>query len=128
MSAIPVIILQTSGSGFFEAEEGLTRSGLKRFEDYALHSEAGIVLESDIIPGEEQLFITGTINGSREEACELVRKLKEKNSRLLAASFSMSPMIGPPFDHAILKEGHNYPELIETIKSFLAGSLKKQTV
>jgi hypothetical protein len=124
MSNIPVVILQTSGSAFFEASEGLQRAGLRNLEDYVLHDKTGIVFDNDIASDKEQLFITGTIQGSEAAAIELVKKLKAKNPKLIVASFSVKPMAGP-FDINITKEGMNYPHLIETIKSFLAGNLKK---
>jgi len=125
LPTIPVVIIQTSQLGLFACEDGLPKAGFREGLEYILNDEADGIAEHDIVSGERQLLIIGTIHGNKHTADEFVRKMKAKNSKLEAAFFSIfSSRMGPdirPYDDVIAKSFGSDPifNLTKKMREFL---------
>lgn len=125
LPTIPVVIVQTSELGLFACEDGLPKAGFREGREYILNDEADGITEHDIMPGERQLLVIGTIHGNKGAADEFVRKMKVKNPKLEAAFFSIfSSGLGPniqPYDTIIAKSFGSDPifNLTKKMREFL---------
>jgi len=120
---IPVIIVQSISAMLDVCEDALSQAGLVQGRDYTLNDAADSITANDIIPGERQLLIIGTIHGDKLSADQFVRDMKSKNPNLKAAFFSLYSIDGniEPYDMIIPKRIVAPSALIKEIQEFLKG-------
>lgn len=125
MNICRIIIIQTTLGGTVIIKSELKRKGFIFGTDLRLvHSMESV--ESLIVPGENQLFITGLIDSDRPRTVAFVEKIRALNPKLVTISFSTMNLFGP-FDRVVERMNFgSYEQLVQVIQEFQSGALQRQ--
>lgn len=116
-----IIVMQTVGSTLWECGKLLRSVGLREGKDFLLSSSPPNV--KDFLPGETQLFITGSFWGSNNGVVDMVTAAKKQNPRLTTVFFSVNEIASDLFDYQITKSDPDCWERLEKIvQGFLANT------
>ncbi len=121
----PIVVLQTASTGFKVVREELRRAELPN-QSYIIVDGVRSA-EAEIVPGEFQFLVMGTIYGDIDQAEDFARDMRVKNRSLVVAGFSSIVdsfcievfhfCIVREFDH---KKGNICNNLLKAMRDFLA--------
>ena len=123
---VPVIIIQIRHEDRQGCRDGLLNLGFFESRDFAICS-SGDQAFLHINPNQDQLLITGILNGPVELLKIFILLAKQKNPLLLIASFSTSILDIPGFNSHVKKEvvidspDGIYTNLLKRVYEYLAS-------